>query len=163
MLLYPPAHCHLPVCFSPNSAPASQPRPLSRDTSVLSLCSVPPSFQLRALGQPSFPGNRLRAARQSWAQSMVWDGTLGHSLPPHPSASPSWGTSCPCMGRGESRLAEDHQGSVPFFQYSQDTTIRPGAQMGEVAGALSTLSGGGSAGRTQSHAGPAKLRRRALG
>lgn len=64
-LLYPPAHCHLPVYFSLITAPASQPRPLSRHIFVLFLCSAPPSFQLRPLGQPSFPGNRLRAARQS--------------------------------------------------------------------------------------------------
>lgn len=86
-----------------------------------------------------------------------------HLPAPCPCASPSWGTSCPCRGRGGCRLADGHQGSVPLFQYSQDTAIRPGAQIGEGAGALPTLSGEGSGERTQSHAGPAKLRCRALG
>lgn len=83
-----------------------------------------------------------------------------HPPAPCPCASPSWGTSCPCRGRGRCRLADGHQGSVPLFQ---DTAIRPGAQIGEGAGALPTLSGGGSGERTESHAGPAKLCRRALG
>lgn len=71
-LLCPPAQCHLPVCFSPITAPASQPRPHSRDTFVLSLCSVPPSFQLPAfLGTGS--GQLGSAEHEAWCGMAPWD------------------------------------------------------------------------------------------
>lgn len=62
----------LPVCFSPITAPASQPRPHSRDTFVLSLCSVPPSFQLPAfLGTGS--GQLGSAEHEAWCGMAPWD------------------------------------------------------------------------------------------
>lgn len=156
----------LPTAISLSASHPSLPMLASQGPTAGTHLSCPTKLPVASSGAAQVPWEQ---AQGSWAElttehGVGWD--PGVQPPPHPSASPLsvcqplWGHILPMQRKGGSRLAEGHQGHcapLPGHRHQARSPDRGGCR-----GSVHPL-WGGSGGRTQSQAGPARLRCRALG